>query len=440
MKNLIVHFGRGHCHSTVRHARLPPPKAAPPTPRSTRPGHRRSASARRSRPSAPRHRARSPLLDGESLNERSVTQLADLMRYVPGVWAESYNGNDDVFYSSRGSNLDATDYDKNGVKFLQDGLPVTTADGNNHNRALDPHERALRDHRAWRQCAGLRRQHAGRRRRLHHADRAHHRHRSALRVAAAASASGARAPRWAAYPVRWTDWSRPRPCSATAIASTATRTARMCTPMLGWQSSEDVSHALLRHLQRLLRRTAARTDAGAVRRRSAPGRADAIAGNHGKKVEAWRLAFKTTAEQIAGGTLEVGASHEAAVAVPSHRQLAVLQPADRHRPQGQRRDGALPPRRRRRTTWSSARTTATPRSRAATTRTIGGEPRRADVHHGQQGLVRWSCSRWIAGASHRAGRWCMARSSRSARPQRRMASRAATMPSIRALGVILALD
>ena len=61
-----------------------------------------------------------------------------MLRYVPGVWAESYNGNDDVFYSSRGSNLDATDYDKNGVKFLQDGLPVTTADGNNHNRALDP--------------------------------------------------------------------------------------------------------------------------------------------------------------------------------------------------------------------------------------------------------------------------------------------------------------
>ncbi len=43
-----------------------------------------------------------------------------------------------MFYSSRGSNLDATDYDKNGVKFLQDGLPVTAADGNNHNRALDP--------------------------------------------------------------------------------------------------------------------------------------------------------------------------------------------------------------------------------------------------------------------------------------------------------------
>jgi iron complex outermembrane receptor protein len=77
-------------------------------------------------------------LDGEQFYERRVTQLSDMLRYVPGVYAESYNGNDDVFYSSRGSNLDATDYDKNGIKFLQDGLPVTAADGNNHNRALDP--------------------------------------------------------------------------------------------------------------------------------------------------------------------------------------------------------------------------------------------------------------------------------------------------------------
>jgi iron complex outermembrane receptor protein len=78
------------------------------------------------------------LIDANTFQERSITQLADALRYVPGVWAESYNGNDDIFFSSRGSNLDATDYDKNGIKFLQDGLPVSTADGNNHNRALDP--------------------------------------------------------------------------------------------------------------------------------------------------------------------------------------------------------------------------------------------------------------------------------------------------------------
>lgn len=78
------------------------------------------------------------VVDAEDLYERSVTNMTDMLRYVPGVWAESGWGSDELFFSSRGSNLDATDYDKNGVKLLQDGLPVTTADGNNHNRVLDP--------------------------------------------------------------------------------------------------------------------------------------------------------------------------------------------------------------------------------------------------------------------------------------------------------------
>ena len=77
-------------------------------------------------------------VDGEDLYQRGVTNLADVLRYVPGVWTDSVSGSDEVFFSSRGSNLDATSYDKNGIKLLQDGLPVTTADGNNHNRALDP--------------------------------------------------------------------------------------------------------------------------------------------------------------------------------------------------------------------------------------------------------------------------------------------------------------
>jgi len=77
-------------------------------------------------------------LDGEALYTRSVSNFSDLLRYVPGVWADSSSGSDELFFSSRGSNLDATDYDKNGVKLLQDGLPVTAADGNNHNRVLDP--------------------------------------------------------------------------------------------------------------------------------------------------------------------------------------------------------------------------------------------------------------------------------------------------------------
>ena len=78
------------------------------------------------------------VVDSDTLYSRHVSSVADMLRYVPGMWAESAYGAEELFFSSRGSNLDATDYDKNGVKLLQDGLPVTTADGNNHNRVIDP--------------------------------------------------------------------------------------------------------------------------------------------------------------------------------------------------------------------------------------------------------------------------------------------------------------
>jgi len=78
------------------------------------------------------------VVDGEEFHRRTVTNMADALRYVPGVWTESGTGGDAVFITSRGSNLDATDYDSNGIKLFQDGLPVTTADGNNHNRFPDP--------------------------------------------------------------------------------------------------------------------------------------------------------------------------------------------------------------------------------------------------------------------------------------------------------------
>ena len=78
------------------------------------------------------------VIDGEELYRRSVASLADMLRLVPGIWAVSNSGTDGLFLSSRGSNLDATNYDMNGMKLLQDGLPVTTADGNNHNRIIDP--------------------------------------------------------------------------------------------------------------------------------------------------------------------------------------------------------------------------------------------------------------------------------------------------------------
>lgn len=78
------------------------------------------------------------LVDGADLFQRNVTSMADMLRYVPGLWVASGSTGDTSYYSSRGSNLDATDYDGNGIKLLQDGLPVTGADGNNHNRDVDP--------------------------------------------------------------------------------------------------------------------------------------------------------------------------------------------------------------------------------------------------------------------------------------------------------------
>ena len=78
------------------------------------------------------------VVDAETFYERPVGNLSEALRYVPGLWTESGTGGDAVFISSRGSNLDATDYDSNGIKLFQDGLPITTADGNNHNRFLDP--------------------------------------------------------------------------------------------------------------------------------------------------------------------------------------------------------------------------------------------------------------------------------------------------------------
>ncbi|MBP7567854.1 MAG: TonB-dependent receptor plug domain-containing protein, partial [Burkholderiaceae bacterium] len=78
------------------------------------------------------------VIEGEELRQRNVTSLNDMLRYTPGVWSASGMTGDSTFLSIRGSNLDATNYDGNGVKLLIDGLPVTAADGNNHNRDVDP--------------------------------------------------------------------------------------------------------------------------------------------------------------------------------------------------------------------------------------------------------------------------------------------------------------
>ena len=78
------------------------------------------------------------LVDTQTLNERNVVSIGDMLRYVPGIWTATDATGDATFLSSRGSNLDATNFDGNGVKLMIDGLPVTAADGNNHNSFIDP--------------------------------------------------------------------------------------------------------------------------------------------------------------------------------------------------------------------------------------------------------------------------------------------------------------
>lgn len=78
------------------------------------------------------------VVDGGTFHARSVTNMADALRYVPGVLIDSSDGGSDGVISIRGSNLSALNYDNSGVALFQDGLPVSTADGNNHNRFVDP--------------------------------------------------------------------------------------------------------------------------------------------------------------------------------------------------------------------------------------------------------------------------------------------------------------
>ncbi len=78
------------------------------------------------------------LVEAEDLGERNVVSIGDMLRYVPGMWTATGSTGDGTFLSSRGSNLDAVAYDGNGVKLMIDGLPVTAADGNNHNSFIDP--------------------------------------------------------------------------------------------------------------------------------------------------------------------------------------------------------------------------------------------------------------------------------------------------------------
>lgn len=249
------------------------------------------------------------VVDGESLQKRNVGNLADMLRYVPGVWATSYNGNDDVFYSSRGSNLDATDYDKNGVKFFQDGLPVSTADGNNHNRAIDAlNARAVV---------------------FAHGSNALAYGASTLGGAVDFVSLTGRTSSPLSVSVSAGSFGEERLRATAGGASGAVdglvsveamqrdgyrdhseQERKSIYANVGVQMTEDVTTRFYAtyidtylELPRELTKAQYKDDPYQAR-------TDAISGNHSKDVKSWRLAFKTTVNNLAGGTLEFGMSHE----------------------------------------------------------------------------------------------------------------------------------
>ncbi|MET0281857.1 MAG: TonB-dependent receptor [Steroidobacteraceae bacterium] len=249
------------------------------------------------------------LLDGDTLHERHVTQLAELLRYVPGMWAESFTGADEVFYSSRGSNLDATDYDKNGIKFLQDGLPVTAADGNNHNRAVDPLT-------------------------ARHAVVAH----GANALAYGASTLGG-AIDFTSVTARTT-----APFSAALSAGSfgdrggratlggvagdvdglltletqqrdgyrdhSAQDRKGVYGNFGWQGPDRLSMRVYATYTDYSLQLPGELSPAQVASDPEQARADALHGDYSKQVRTWRLAAKTSIAQVAGGSLELGASFE----------------------------------------------------------------------------------------------------------------------------------
>ncbi|NOU41698.1 MAG: TonB-dependent receptor [Methylotenera sp.] len=249
------------------------------------------------------------VIDGESLQKRNVGNLADMLRYLPGVWATSYNGNDDVFYSSRGSNLDATDYDKNGVKFFQDGLPVTTADGNNHNRAIDAlNARAV----VFAHGANALTYGASTLGGAVDFVSLTGRTTSPLSVSLSSGSFGEERLRATAGGVsgRLDGLISVEAMQRDGYRDHSEQERKSAYANVGVQMTEDVSTRFYAtyidtylELPRELTKAQYKDDPYQAR-------TDAISGNHSKDVKSWRLAFKTTVNNLAGGTLEFGMSHE----------------------------------------------------------------------------------------------------------------------------------
>ncbi len=71
------------------------------------------------------------------IDNRAATTVADILRNSPGVTVRQGNGPRDVVVSIRGNNARATGVSRNFV-VLEDGFPVTQADGSSRFDLVDP--------------------------------------------------------------------------------------------------------------------------------------------------------------------------------------------------------------------------------------------------------------------------------------------------------------
>jgi len=77
------------------------------------------------------------VVDAETWREGRAATPEDMLRQAPGVFAASRFGSEESRMSIRGSGLQRTFHGR-GILFLQDGVPLTLADGGGDFQAMEP--------------------------------------------------------------------------------------------------------------------------------------------------------------------------------------------------------------------------------------------------------------------------------------------------------------
>lgn len=77
------------------------------------------------------------VVDAEQYKEGRALNLEDALRFAPGVFAKSRFGAEETRLSIRGSGIQRS-FHLRGIKLLQDGIPINTADGSADFGSIDP--------------------------------------------------------------------------------------------------------------------------------------------------------------------------------------------------------------------------------------------------------------------------------------------------------------